>query len=204
MSKMLEAISALRKIIVEFHNYLSLTKDHTKSWQRDPIQTMIENAVSTIRKLDKLSRYVVQHQNNPAVQYKLAEKVYSKLIEYIARLQEAIAGCILREKNNNNLQYGEFLIDLTMRVDQILLKPNNFCFILPKKHWLTVEQTAFNLADNVQECDSLNSYKTVIFRELRWPNYIVTSTTKEIEQAKLEKIEEMEKIKLAKRASAKL
>lgn len=195
MSKMLQAISGLRKTVVEFHNYLCLTKEHTKSWQRDPIQTMIKNVISMARKLDKLSYFVERHQNNPnsAVQYELAEKVYSKLIEYIARVQEAISGCMLREKNNNNLPYCEFLCDLAMRIDQILLKPDNFHFSLPKKHWLTIEQTAFNLADDVQEYDKLNSHKTVLFRQLRWPNYDVTNTTKEIEFAKQQQIEKEEK-----------
>lgn len=199
MSKMLEAIKALHKTVTEFHLYLHLTKDHTKSWQREPIETMILNAVSTTRKLNKLSLYVIRHQNNPEMENLLAEKVYSKLIEYIARLQEAITGCMLREKNNNNLPYCEFLMDLTMRVDQILLKPNNFYFTLPKKHWLTIEQTALNIADNIQEYEHPRNNKTVLFRALKSLNYNVTSTTQQKEL-----IDKVTKIELDKKVSAKL
>ncbi len=195
MSKMLEAINALRKTVVEFHNYLCLTKDHTPSWQRDPIQTMIENAVSTTRKLDKLSRIVGEHRDKPEMQHQLAEKVYGKLIEYVARLQEAITGCMLREKNNNNLPYCEFLMDLTMRVDQILLKPNNFYFTLPKKDWLTVEQMQANLITDQENYSNISNPKAVIFRELRWPSYNVTGTTQQIELAKKEQLEEKEWLK---------
>ena len=189
MSKILQAISSLRKTVVEFHDYLCLTKDHTKSWQRSPIQTMIENAVSTTRKLDKLNRYVKEHQSNLNEQTNLLKKVYNKLIEYIARIQESITGCMLREKNNNNLPYYEFLYDLNIRIDQILLKPDNFCFTSPKKHWLTPEQTFLNLAENIQQYDNSSNNKTVLFRELRWPNYVLTKTSQEIEFAKQQKIE---------------
>ena len=196
MSKMLEAISSLRKTVVEFHNYLCLTKDHTKSWQREPIQIMILNAVSTTRKFDKLSRYVKQQQNNPQEQANLSKKVYDKLIEYIARVQESITGCMLREKNNNHFPYYEFLYDLTIRIDQVLLKPANFCFTYPKKHWLTPEQVVLNLAENMQEYDNPCNNKTVLFRALRWSRYDVTSTTKQIQ--------EIERMELENKVSPKL
>ncbi len=182
-------IKNLEEIVVEFVTYLESPPGDAQDCQIALTEIIRQNALDTINKLKKLHKLA---EANPEPSKTLEKRVYTKLIEYISRVQEAVQSCLYREylaykANETDSQLDKYKVLKTIgeKLVQVLPLSSNVA-MNPEKHWLSEQwkkadaglqmQTAINVLKTNPDDLLETLFKTVVFSEMQ--RQAVTKTTR--------------------------